>query len=308
MWPWNGPGANLTEAGRRPASAWPGRVPRATLVNFSLGKGRCQEHRLGSADCKNGGPEDLILTIELAKGRRFASLGSGAHEPAAGSGSSAQHAHRSPTRQGAGRGGSLPGPPSASPRPISSGSEGPPGQDRGELAAPTPHGCQHRCRAHLHTQFWVNVGVARARILQNRPPVGVRLFEHTADLGIEVWAPSLESCFARAAAGMFASFVALGPRSGAEQSVRVEVSADGVEELMVSWLEELLFESEVKGIALHSFEVQSVVASHAVGLALGPAFGPASTQVGPVIKAVTRHGLEVRRAGRHWRARIIFDV
>jgi len=45
-----------------------------------------------------------------------------------------------------------------------------------------------------------------------------------------------------------------------------------------------------------------------VGLALGPAFGPASTQVGPVIKAVTRHGLEVRRAGRHWRARIIFDV
>ena len=49
MWPWNGPGANLTEAGRRPASAWPGRVPRATLFNFSLGKGGCQEHRLGSA-------------------------------------------------------------------------------------------------------------------------------------------------------------------------------------------------------------------------------------------------------------------
>ena len=150
--------------------------------------------------------------------------------------------------------------------------------------------------------------VARARILQDRPPVGVRFFEHTADLGIEVWAPSLESCFARAAAGMFASFIASGPLSGAEQSVRVEVSADGVEELMVSWLEELLFESEVKGIALHSFEVQSVAATHAVGLALGSAFGPASTQVGPVIKAVTRHGLEVRRAGRYWRARIIFDV
>src|SRR5204863_7968051 len=97
-----GPAQTLLRPDPRPASAWPGRVPRATLVNFSLGKGRCQEHRLGSADCKNGGPEDLILTIELAKGRRFASLGSGAHEPAAGSGSSAQHAHRSPTRQGAG--------------------------------------------------------------------------------------------------------------------------------------------------------------------------------------------------------------
>jgi len=154
----------------------------------------------------------------------------------------------------------------------------------------------------------VNVGVARARILQNRPPVGVRLFEHTADLGIEIWAPSLEGCFARAAAGMFASFVASAPRSGAEQSVRVEVRADGVEELMVAWLEELLFVSEVKGIALHRFEVQSATASHAVGLAQGSEFGPVSTQVGPVIKAVTRHELEVHRTGKYWRARIIFDV
>ena len=244
-----GPAQTLLRPDPRPASAWPGHVPRATLVNFSLGQGRCQEHRLGSADCRNGGP----------------------------------------------------------PRPISSGSAGPPGQSW-LVGRPNTLGRQHRRRARLHTQSWVNVGVARARILQNRPPIGVRFFAHTADLGIEVWAPSLESCFARAAAGMFASFIALGPRNGAEQSVRVEVSADGVEELMVSWLEELLFESEVKGIALHSFEVQSVAASHAVGLAQGAAFGPASTQVGPVIKAVTRHGLEVRRAGRHWRARIIFDV
>jgi len=127
----------------------------------------------------------------------------------------------------------------------------------------------------------VNVGVARARILQNRPPVGVRLFEHIADLGIEVWAPSLESRFARAAAGMFASFIASGPRSGAEQSVQVEVSADGVEELMVSWLEELLFESEVKGIALHSFEVQSVAASHAVGRALARHSAPPRPRSAP---------------------------
>src|SRR5204863_472647 len=125
-------------------SAWPGHVPRATLVNFSLGQGRCQEQRLGSADCRNGGP----------------------------------------------------------PRPISSGSAGPPGQSW-LVGRPNTLGRQHRRRARLHTQSWVNVGVARARILQNRPPIGVRFFAHTTDLGIEVWAPSLESCFARAAAGMF---------------------------------------------------------------------------------------------------------
>ena len=148
----------------------------------------------------------------------------------------------------------------------------------------------------------------RARVLRNRAPVGVRFLEHTADAAIEVRSRSLEGCFARAAAGMFACFTAPATKTAARQSVEVDVSADGPEELMVAWLEELLYQSEVKGLALHEFAVVQVSSSRVKGSARGPKFGRGAVAVGSGVKAVTRHGLEVRRIGAYWQARVIFDV
>jgi SHS2 domain-containing protein len=149
---------------------------------------------------------------------------------------------------------------------------------------------------------------ARARVLSGRAPVGVRFFEHTADAGIEVRGPSLASCFARAAAGMFACFTAPRGRNSPLTSVEVDVSADGLEELLVAWLEELLYQSEVKGLAFHEFSVAEVSAMHVRGSARGVRFGRHAETIGPAVKAVTRHGLEVTHHNGYWRARMIFDV
>ena len=148
----------------------------------------------------------------------------------------------------------------------------------------------------------------RSRVLPNRAPVGVRFLEHTADAAIGVRSRSLGGCFARAAAGMFACFTAPATETAAPQSVEVDVSADGPEELMVAWLEELLYQSEVKGLALHEFAVAHVSRSRVRGSARGPEFGRGAAAVGPGVKAVTRHGLVVRRIGGYWQARVIFDV
>jgi SHS2 domain-containing protein len=148
----------------------------------------------------------------------------------------------------------------------------------------------------------------RSRVLANRAPVGVRFLEHTADTGIEARARSLEGCFARAAAGMFGCFTAPAGSSPAMSSVDLDVSADGYEELMVAWLEELLYQSEVKGLALHDFTVENVSKSRVRGSARGPAFGTGARAVGSGVKAVTRHGLQVLRVGGYWQARVIFDV
>ncbi|HEV2033804.1 MAG TPA: archease [Candidatus Dormibacteraeota bacterium] len=136
--------------------------------------------------------------------------------------------------------------------------------------------------------------------------MGVRFLEHTADTAIEVRSRSLGGCVARAAAGMFACITAPATETAALKSVEVDVSADGPEELMVAWLEELLYHSEVKGLALHEFAVAHVSKSRVRGSARGPKFGRGA--VGPGVKAVTRHGLVVRRIGGYWQARVIFDV
>jgi SHS2 domain-containing protein len=90
--------------------------------------------------------------------------------------------------------------------------------------------------------------------------------------------------------------------------VEVDVSADGLEELLVAWLEEVLYQSEVKGLALHEFSIAEVSEKRVRGSARGVKFGRHAETTGPAVKAVTRHGLAVNRDDEHWRARVIFDV
>lgn len=136
----------------------------------------------------------------------------------------------------------------------------------------------------------------------------MRFLEHTADTGVEVRARSLAECFARAAAGMFACFTRPLDRTAAGEVVEVEACADGIEELLVAWLDELLYQSEVRGLALHEFWVDEIAEHGVRGWARGPRFWSGAEVVGPGVKGVTRHGLEVRRIGDAWRARVIFDI
>jgi protein archease len=149
---------------------------------------------------------------------------------------------------------------------------------------------------------------ARSRVLSGRPPVGVRFLEHTADTGIAVRAPALSGCFARAAAGMFACFTAPRGRIVLSHSVTVDAAGEGLEDVLVIWLEELLFHSEVEGLALHEFSVSEVSEAHVLGSARGVRFGPDAEVTGPAVKAVTRHQLEVAQRDGYWWARVIFDV
>lgn len=120
--------------------------------------------------------------------------------------------------------------------------------------------------------------------------------------------PTIEACFARAAAGMFACSIGAPPRAAPLASVDVDVAAGTSEELMVAWLEELLYRSEVDGLAPHEFVVDSMTKTRLRGRARGARFGSGARTIGHGVKAVTRHGLEVRPTGNGWRARLIFDV
>jgi SHS2 domain-containing protein len=139
-------------------------------------------------------------------------------------------------------------------------------------------------------------------------PEGVRFVEHTADFGLEVEAPSLEECFARAAAGLFSSFaeerLAAGP---GERTVEVAFSGHGLEELLVLWLEELLYRADAERLLFTVFQVEAVEGTQLRGRGVGVPAGPRDTPE-PPIKGVTRHDLWIRREGDLWRAHVILDV
>ncbi|HYS28145.1 MAG TPA: archease [Candidatus Limnocylindria bacterium] len=152
----------------------------------------------------------------------------------------------------------------------------------------------------MTSSAWVAVNPASA-------PDGVRFQEHTADIGLEVEAPSLEECFARAAAGLFSSFAEEAAAAGEERTITLSLSATSLEELLVLWLEELLYRADADHLSFTAFRADAVDDTSLRGQAVARVAGsPAMAE--PPIKGVTRHDLWVRQAGDTWRAHVILDV
>lgn len=148
----------------------------------------------------------------------------------------------------------------------------------------------------------------RARVPIDGEPEGVERLPHTADTGVAVDAPTFALCLARAAAGMFAGV--LRPTSDQSPTSRIDldVEADSRSELLVRWLEELLYRSDADELAFLEFEVRSSRLNGVRAAAWAVPFDGAVEQVGPMVKAVTRHGLDLRQDATGWHARIYFDV
>ena len=81
--------------------------------------------------------------------------------------------------------------------------------------------------------------------------------EHTADSGIIAYGADSPELFENAAFGLFDLMFDLSQlHTGREQ--RVSVQAEGPEELLVAWLEELLFRAESAGLAFLAFSVEEL--------------------------------------------------
>lgn len=136
----------------------------------------------------------------------------------------------------------------------------------------------------------------------------LRELSHTADVGFEIRAASLEELFEAAAEGLVRARGAdPAARAGASGS-RMEMTRPDLERLLVAWLRELLHEAGRRG-AVPSTEVEEVSTGEAPGLRARVAWR-AQDEAGPTreIKGVTYHGLAVERTRDGWHAQVVFDV
>lgn len=142
-----------------------------------------------------------------------------------------------------------------------------------------------------------------------------RLIDHTADVGVEWEARSLPGLFEKAA-GILAHLLA-GDEGASGEPASCTLSVEGLDlpDLLVHFLQELLFRFETKRELLGNVRVESVEAGgagaepHVLARASGRKFDPARDAAVNVIKAVTYHLLQAEPApGGGWRARVLFDT
>jgi SHS2 domain-containing protein len=144
--------------------------------------------------------------------------------------------------------------------------------------------------------------------------VSWRFLDHTADVGAEIEAPSLGALFAEAAAA-FTDTVTVHDGVAAVAMRHLEVAADGLEELMVDWLGELLFLFESEGLLIAEADVEIEErrggprpAWHLAATLRGEPYDPDEHPVKVLVKGITYHQLAVEEREGGWIARVIFDI
>lgn len=133
------------------------------------------------------------------------------------------------------------------------------------------------------------------------------IFEHTADLGLHVSAPSFEQLCVDAARGLFSVIAGDLVQIQADKQERVSIAGTEPVWLLFDMVSELHAAFELRRMLFSKFQV-SVDAAGLEATAWGEPYDPAVHSLAHEIKAITQHGLDVQHDAAGWRASLIMDV
>ena len=136
---------------------------------------------------------------------------------------------------------------------------------------------------------------------------GSRPFDHTGDLGLEVWAASPERLFARAALAVLAQ-VAETRTLEPEVEVRFTRAAPDPRDLLVDLCNTALLEAEVRDAIWTDARIVLAEPDQLEATLTGPRRDPRRQVFLREIKAVSHHDLELDLTPGHCRCRLILDV
>ncbi len=133
------------------------------------------------------------------------------------------------------------------------------------------------------------------------------IINHTADIGIKVYGKDLKELFINAAFGMFEIIADL-KSVETKKLIRLNLKAPNIEELLVSWLRELLYQYNTKEILFKEFTIEQLSENQIKAKAKGERFNPQKHELKTEVKAITYHGLKAEQTKDGWQAEVIFDV
>ena len=138
---------------------------------------------------------------------------------------------------------------------------------------------------------------------------GFGTFDHTGDLGLEVWAESPERLYALAAEAVMAQ-IARPIETGATEveTGRLELEGQDPGDLLVHWLNTALLEAELARVVWTSARVERWSPTGMVASLQGVRLDPRRQEFLREIKAVSHHFLELDLEPPTCRCRLILDL
>jgi SHS2 domain-containing protein len=130
--------------------------------------------------------------------------------------------------------------------------------------------------------------------------------DHTADIGLIAYGNSIEEVFVNAAYGMF-SLIADLEKVAEVISHQVVAEAPDQEELLVTWLNELLYLFDAEGLIFSRFDIADLRQQYLRAMAHGEKVDPSRHNLKTQVKAATYHQLKLEKRN-NFKARIILDI
>jgi len=137
------------------------------------------------------------------------------------------------------------------------------------------------------------------------PPASYRLLEHTADIGVELSATSLDGLYSAAAASLPTLLELAAGKADKTRDIRLSgISRDG---MLVDWYNELLYLLEQESFLASQARVEMTGETRLEARVSGRTLKTGESS-GREVKAATWHQLELEPVGDGWRARIYLDL
>jgi len=131
--------------------------------------------------------------------------------------------------------------------------------------------------------------------------------KHTADLELWIWGKDTKELFKNAARGM-TDQICPSPLPGQAVEKNIRLSASNIEELLILWLNEILFFFEVEDVVFRKLDIHRLSGTELEAVCSGMKVDWRKSQAGSEIKAATYHDLFIKKIPGGWQAHVIFDL
>lgn len=136
---------------------------------------------------------------------------------------------------------------------------------------------------------------------------GFEVLDHTADIGIAAYGTDIKEVFCNAALGLFSLMAELDDIKEDVQR-EVKLSAEDEEVLLIEWLNELIYISDVEHIIFKRFEIDEPAGNQIRARCFGEEIKPGQHKVKREIKAATYHMLRISKSNGGYEVKVIFDI
>lgn len=132
------------------------------------------------------------------------------------------------------------------------------------------------------------------------------ILDVAGDVGLSVSGVSLKEIFTNAAIGLY--HLITPSKVETEETIEVAISGMDIENLLVKWLNELIFIFDAQGFIGNFIDFKNLSETELTAEVRGGFFDREKCEQGLLVKAATYHGLEIKKEDGLYRVKIIFDI